>query len=52
MEQFKDLKYLYFENNGARTMLGLETNIKLKSLFMQENYITKMEGLDNLSSLG
>jgi hypothetical protein len=33
LEMFPDLKCLYFEGNGATSFQGLESNIKLKSLF-------------------
>jgi dynein assembly factor 1 len=51
MEQFTDLKCLYFEGNGCKSMLGLEGNTQLRSLFIQENIIEKMEGLDTLKDL-
>lgn len=51
MEQFTDLKCLYFEGNGCKSMLGLEHNTQLRSLFIQENLIKKVEGLDTLKDL-
>ena len=47
MEQFTELKCLYFESNGCRSMLGLEENRALRSLYIQENIIEKLEGLNN-----
>lgn len=32
-------------------MLGLEENTQMRSLFIQENVIKKIEGLDNLKDL-
>ena len=52
MEQFTELKCLYFESNGCRSMLGLEQNTILRSLFLQENIIEKIEGLNNHDVLG
>jgi len=51
MEQFKDLKCLYFEGNGCKSMTGLEENVKLRSLYLQENLIRTIEGLDTLKDL-
>ncbi len=36
---------------GVTKLDGLETNVKLRSLFLQENMIEKMEGLDTLTDL-
>lgn len=51
MEQFTDLKCLYFEGNGCKSMKGLEGNTMLRSLFLQENVIEEIEGLDTLKEL-
>lgn len=51
LEQFINLKCLYFEGNGCSSMLGLETNTKMMSLMMHENVIEKMEGLTTLVNL-
>lgn len=51
LEQFKQLKCLYFEGNGCDSLLGLEENTELRSLFIQENAIRKMEGLQNMKEL-
>jgi Leucine-rich repeat (LRR) protein len=51
LEQFTDLKCLYFEGNGCKSLKGLETNTKLRCLFIQENIIAEMEGLDTLTDL-
>ena len=51
MEQFTDLKCLYFESNGLRSMKGLEENRMLMSLFLQENCVEVIEGLDTLKEL-
>ena len=32
-------------------MLGLENNLQLRSLYIQENVLTQIEGLDNLKEL-
>ena len=34
LEQFKDLKCLYFEGNGTTSLLGLESNVKLRCLYI------------------
>ena len=34
MQMFPNLKCLYFEGNGLRTISGLTTNVNLKSLFL------------------
>ena len=51
LEQFTDLKCLYFEGNGCKSMKGLEKNVKLRSLMIQENIIEEIEGLDTLKDL-
>ena len=51
LDQFTELKCLYFEGNGCKSLTGLETNYRMRSLFIQENMIAKMEGLDNLNEL-
>lgn len=51
LEQFTNLKCLYFEANGCKSLKGLEKNIELKSLFMQENLIDTIEGLETLVNL-
>lgn len=51
LSQFKELKCLYFEGNGCRSLLGLENNLELRCLFIQENVIETIEGLDNLKEL-
>lgn len=51
LEQFTDLKCLYFEGNGCKSMLGMEKNVLMRCLFIQENVITDIEGLDNMSDL-
>jgi dynein assembly factor 1 len=51
LHYFTQLKCLYFEGNGCRSMLGLENNRELRSLFLQENIIETMEGLDTLREL-
>ena len=51
LEQFTDLKCLYFEGNGCKKLAGLEKNVKLRCLFIQENVITTIEGLDTLTDL-
>lgn len=51
LEQFTDLKCLYFEGNGCRSMKGLEQNTMLRSLMMQENCIDSTEGLETLTQL-
>lgn len=51
MAQFINLKCLYFEGNGCKTLKGLEENTKLLSLYMQENIIEKIEGLETLTKL-
>ena len=51
MEQFTGLKCLYFEGNGAKSMLGLEHCTEMRSLFMQENMIKKIEGIQNMKEL-
>lgn len=51
MSQFVNLKCLYFEGNGCRSMKGLEKNLEMRSLFLQENIIEKMEGMDTLKDL-
>ena len=51
MEQFTELKCLYFEGNGCDSLLGLENCKMMMSLFVQENCITKIEGLDTLKDL-
>jgi hypothetical protein len=45
MELFPDLKCLYWEGNGTSQISGLESNVQLVSLYLQENLIRKMEGL-------
>ena len=51
LEQFTELKCLYFEGNGLRSLRGLEQNIELRSLYVQENCIEVIEGLDSLKEL-
>ena len=34
LEQFTDLKCLYFEGNGCKKLAGLEKNVKLRCLFI------------------
>jgi dynein assembly factor 1 len=51
LEQFTELKCLYFEGNGCKSMKGLEQNTMLRSLFIQENIIETIEGLDTLKEL-
>ena len=51
LAQFTELKCLYFEANGCDSMLGLEKNTMMRSLFLQENCIEVMEGLDTLTDL-
>ena len=51
LEQFTDLKCLYFEGNGCKKLEGLEKCTKLRCFFVQENAIEKMEGLDTLTDL-
>ena len=51
LEQFINLKCLYFEGNGCRSLTGLEENTALLSLFMQENVIEDMSGLNTLVNL-
>ena len=51
LSQFTNLKCLYFEGNGCKSLLGLEENRELRSLFIQENIIETIEGLDNLKEL-
>ncbi len=49
---FPGLKCLYFQTNGCKNMLGLEKNTKLMTLYLQENCISKIEGLNNHPMLG
>ena len=42
LEQFTDLKCLYFEGNGCKSFSGLETNTKLRCLFIQDNVISEI----------
>ena len=51
LDQFVNLKCLYFEGNGCDSLLGLEKCTKLRSLYIQENVISKIEGIDTLSDL-
>lgn len=51
LEDFTELKCLYFEGNGCKSLKGLESNVKMKSLFVQENLIEKIEGLETLKEL-
>jgi len=51
LDQFINLKCLYFEGNGCDSMLGLEKCTKLRSLYIQENVISKIEGLETLKDL-
>jgi dynein assembly factor 1 len=51
MHVFTDLKCLYFEGNGCRSLKGLENNLQMRSLFIQENIIENIEGLENLKEL-
>ena len=51
MELFPNLVSLYFEGNGCTEISGLETNTKLRCLYMHENCISKIEGLNNLEAL-
>ena len=47
MDLFPHLKMLYFEGNGCDSLLGLENNREIRCLYIHENCIMKMEGLDN-----
>lgn len=51
LEQFTDLKCLYFEGNGCVSLKGLEQNTMMRSLMVQENCIDSMEGLSTLKEL-
>jgi Leucine-rich repeat (LRR) protein len=51
MHIFTQLKCLYFEGNGTRSLKGLEHNTQLRSLFIQENIIETIEGLETLKEL-
>ena len=51
LDQFVNLKCLYFEGNGCDSMLGLEKCTILRSLYIQENVISKIEGLKTLKDL-
>jgi hypothetical protein len=51
LDQFINLKCLYFEGNGCDSLLGLEKCTILRSLYIQENVISKMEGLETLKDL-
>ena len=51
LEQFTDLKCLYFEGNGCKRLQGLDKCVKLRCFFVQENVIEKIEGLDTLTDL-
>lgn len=51
LAQFTNLKCLYFEGNGCRSLKGLEQNVHLLSLYIQENIIEKVEGLETLTKL-
>lgn len=51
LEQFTELKCLYFEGNGLRSLRGLEQNIELRSLYVQENCVEEIEGLETLKEL-
>jgi len=39
MDLFPNLKVLYFNGNGCRSLNGLQTNTKMKSLYVQYNMI-------------
>ena len=61
MHMFPDLKCLHIQCNGKyvyfnfliglRSMLGLEQNMKLRTLILCENAISRMTGLETLVSL-
>lgn len=51
LEQFTDLKCLYFEGNGLESLKGLEQNTMIRSLMVQENCVESMEGLETLKEL-
>ena len=51
LDLFPELKCLYFEGNGLRSLFGLEQNTKLKSLFLSINVIKQIEGLSTLTNL-
>ena len=34
LEEFSELKCLYFEGNGCKSLKGLESNVKMRSLFV------------------
>lgn len=51
MHLFPELKCLYFEGNGLRSMLGLEACPQMRTLNIHENIITKMEGLQTMVDL-
>lgn len=51
LEQFTELRCLYFEGNGCVSLTGLEQNTQLRSLFIMENCIENIEGLDTLKEL-
>lgn len=47
--QFKNLKWLYFEGNGCKSLKELEECTEMRTLFIQENIIETIEGLDTLT---
>ena len=51
MHLFPELKCLHYQCNGTRTMVGLESCVKLKTLILCDNAITSMEGLHTLVNL-
>jgi hypothetical protein len=51
MDIFPNLKCLYFQLNGLRSLYGLEKNTNLISLFVQQNFIKKIEGLESQVNL-